>query len=158
MAIARKNRRPIKAEGRDYLWSVYEDLEEGAAMTLVVASVDKAFLVRYPIHQPDDTRHLTVIGREFPGLPDRRPSWARVRCPPLTSGEAVKPSDVRKLIEWCLHTKRDLIQVDWMGRKIMAESPAMKRTKPAMDTTRRTSRKRVVTFLPVRRSGRGLRR
>jgi hypothetical protein len=122
MAIARKNRRSIEVEGREFLWWVYEELEELAAMTLAVASADKSFLVRYPLHQPDDNRHLTVLGREFPGLLEDRGSWARVRCPALTSGEVVKPSDARCLIEWCLHSERELVQVDWKGRDLVKAS------------------------------------
>ena len=118
MAIARKNRRLIEIQGREFLWWVYEELEEAGAMTLAVASADKQFLVRYALHQPYESRYLRVLGREFPGLPERRPSWARVRCPSLTSGEAVKPSDVRRLIEWCLYSTRDVTQVDWMGREV----------------------------------------
>jgi len=118
MAIARKNRRPIEVLGREFLWWVYEDLEEAGAMTLAVASADKDFPVRYALQQPDESRYLTVLGREFPGLPEKRPSWARVRCPALTSGKAVTPSDVRRLIEWCLHSTRDVTQVDWMGREV----------------------------------------
>ena len=94
MAIARKNRRPFQVDGREFLWWVYEDCEAAAAMTLAVSSADKSFLVHYQIEQPDDSRHLTVVEREFPGLPAHRPSWARpvpsvhlrqgrktVRCP-----------------------------------------------------------------------------
>jgi hypothetical protein len=119
MAIARKDRRTIDVEGREFLWWVYEELEEAAAMTLAVASADKRFLVRYPLDQPDDSRHLIVLGREFPGLPNDRGSWARVRCPQWTSGKAVKPSVVRRLIEWCLHSERELVQLDWRGRELV---------------------------------------
>ena len=126
-------------------------------MTLAVASADKTFLVRYPIHQPDDTRYLTVLGREFPGLPDKRPSWARVRCPTLTSGEAVRPSDVRRLIEWCLQGQRELIQVDWMGRELPADNAAMQRTRRVAANFRRP-KKRPRASSPVLRSRRGLRR
>jgi hypothetical protein len=118
MAIARKNRRPIEVHDREFLWWVYEDDEAAAAMTLAVASADKNFLVRYQLHQSDDARYLTVLGREFPGLPDSRESWTRVRCPMFASGEAVTPSDVRQLIEWCLHTPRTLVRVDPMGRDV----------------------------------------
>jgi hypothetical protein len=118
MAIARKNGRPIHVDGREFLWWVYEDVEEAAAMTLAVASADKAFLVRYQLHQPDESRQLSVLGREFPGLPDAREAWARVRCPTFASGEAVTPSDVRALIDWCLHTERELVRVDWTGREV----------------------------------------
>jgi len=118
MAIARKNRRPIEVHRREFLWWVYEDLEEAGAMIFAVVSVDKNFLVRYQLHQLDESRYLTVLGREFPGLPDRRESWTRVRCPPFTSGDAVTPSHVRALIEWCLHTARDLVRVDWTGREV----------------------------------------
>jgi hypothetical protein len=118
MAIARKNRRPISVRGREFLWWVYEDLENLGAMTLAVASADKAFLVRYEIAQTDETRHLTVLGQEFPGLPARR-SWRRVRCPAFVAGDSVTPSHVRQLIDWCLHAKRDLVQVDWTGRDVL---------------------------------------
>jgi hypothetical protein len=121
MAIARKYRRPINVRGRQFLWWVYEDLEECGALTLAIASEDKDFLVRYPISQPAENRYLTVLGREFPGLPNKRPSWERVRCPAFVSGEVVKPSDVRRTIEWCLHAERVLIRVDWMGRELRAK-------------------------------------
>lgn len=121
MAIARKSRRSIEVEGREFLWWVYEELEELAALTLAVASVDKSFLVRYPLHQSANTRYLSVIGREFPGLPKERANWSRVRCPALISEEAaVRPSDVRRLIEWCLHSEHELIPVDWKGRELAA--------------------------------------
>jgi hypothetical protein len=61
---------------------------------------------------------MTVQGREFPGLPEKRPSWSRVRAPQFTSADAVTPSDVRRLIEWSLYTKRELVPVDWLGREV----------------------------------------
>ena len=116
MAIARKYRRPITVRAREFLWWVYEDLEEAGAMTLAVASADKRFLIRYAIHQPDDSRYLTVLGEEFPGLPCERESWTRLRCPAFSTGDGVTPSAVRQVIEWCLHAQRDLVHVDWEGR------------------------------------------
>ncbi len=122
MAISRKYRRPIKVRAREFLWWVYEDLEEAGAMTLGVASTDKRFLIRYAIHQRDDTRYLTVLGEEFPGLPQERESWTRLRCPAFSTGDAVTPSAVRQAIEWCLHEQRDLVHVDWMGRELAVSS------------------------------------
>jgi hypothetical protein len=106
----------IAIDGRDFLWSVYEEWEEAGPVTLAVSSTDRRFLVRYQIHQPDGDRYITVLGREFGGLPERRNSLIRVRCPILTSGEAIRPSDVRRLVQWCLRPKAELVQVDWDGR------------------------------------------
>lgn len=124
MAIARKLRRPIDVGGREFLWWVYEDLEEFAgSLVLAVASADKRFLVRYVLHQPDDSRVLTIQGREFPGLPAKRTGWVSVLCPAFTSGDAVKPSDVRRLIEWSLHSDRPLTEVHWTGERRAVPPP-----------------------------------
>ena len=99
-------------------------------MTLGVASSDKRFLIRYAIHQPEDSRYLTVLGEEFPGLPGKRSSWTRVRCPAFSAGEAVTPSDVRRAIEWCLHSRRDLVRVDWKGLELGPGALPARRTRP----------------------------
>jgi hypothetical protein len=91
MAIAKKNRRCIIVEGREFLWWIYEDLECGGVVTLSVASLDKRFFVRYAIDQPDEYRHLCVMGPEFPSLSREDGSWVHVRCPILTSAHAVTP-------------------------------------------------------------------
>lgn len=92
-------------------------------MTLAVVSADKSFFVRYAIHQPTESRYLTVLGREFPGLPEKRRSWSRVRSPQFTSGDTVTPSDVRRLIEWSLDVKQELVQVDSLGRELPGQTP-----------------------------------
>lgn len=112
MGIARKNRRRIVVGDREFLWWVYQDWEEWPGRVLLaVASADKHFIVHYAIEQQGEHRYLLVMGKEFPGLSSERASWAYVRCPVLTRGRAVGPADVRQLIEWSLHTKRDLIKV-----------------------------------------------
>jgi len=128
MALDRKSRRQIDIEGREYFWWVYEEWEDSGPVTLAVSSADRRFLVRYPIHQSDNGRYLTVVGREFAGLPKRRSGWTRVRCPALTTGDIVKPSDVRRLIQWCLRPKSELIQIDWDGRELLLVNRAMPQT------------------------------
>jgi hypothetical protein len=119
-AISRNTRRRLQLEGREFLWWLYEEWEEPGPVTLAVASSDKRFLVRYQINQPDELRFLTVMGREFAGLPDPRGGWTRVRCPPLITRAAVKPSDVRRLLEWCFGPKDDCVQIDWSGKELSA--------------------------------------
>jgi hypothetical protein len=113
-AISRNTRRRIRVDGRDYHWWIYEEWEDRGPVTLAVASADKRFLVRYAINQPDNHRYLTFMGRELGGLPEgQNGGWTKVRCPALTMRDAVGPSDVRRLIEWCLRPKADLVQLDW---------------------------------------------
>jgi hypothetical protein len=61
MAISRKYRRPITVRAREFLWWVYEDLEEAGAMTLAVASADKRFLI------PTNSRPSSTTGERAPG-------------------------------------------------------------------------------------------
>jgi hypothetical protein len=131
MTAVPRNARRIEIEGREFLWWLYEEWEEPGPVTLAVSSADKRLLVRYQINQPDDGRYLSVVGREFAGLPERWSGWTRVKCPVLVRRDAVKPRDVRRLIEWCLHPKSELIQVDWSGRELPPDHMAMQQARPA---------------------------
>ena len=115
-----RTRRQIEIDGRSFFWWLYEEWDEPGPVILAVSSADKRFLLRYQINQPDSGRYLTVMGREFAGLPQRPSGWTRVRCPALITRLAVKPSDVRRLIEWCLRPKAQLVQLDWNGRELLA--------------------------------------
>jgi hypothetical protein len=110
MAIAQKNRRRIVVAGRTFFWGVYQDVERFGVMTLAVVAADKRFIVQYVVDQPGDKRYLHVMGPEFPGLPLKH-RQCFVLCPILISAPAVTPSEVRRLIEWSLHAKRDVVAV-----------------------------------------------
>lgn len=117
MGIATKNRRKIKIGGRDFVWYVSDDYDS-ADMVLRVASLDKNFIVNYHLAQPDDTRHLIVLGKEFNGLLRSTYNWKRVICPKWEEDSVITPKSVRRLIEWCLVEKSELIEVDWIGKSI----------------------------------------
>jgi hypothetical protein len=116
MAIRKRYRRKLVVGGRLFLWWVREtELEEWFGNALTIVSEDKRFLVRYYLGQTGENRFLVVLGLEFPGLPDAGGRWIRLLCPQWESGPSIKPSDVRRLIEWCLFTDRPLIRLDWRG-------------------------------------------
>lgn len=117
MSIATKNRRKLKVAEREFVWYIRDD-PDSADMVLHVASQDKRFIVTYHLAQPSSTCHLTVIGREFPGLADAGGVWIRVLCPEWEKDSVVTPAGVRRLIEWCLSEKRELVRVNWRGEPL----------------------------------------
>ena len=127
MGIAKKKRRKIVVNGRDFFWYIAEDddsfpptvlnnlHEVNDLHALNVISEDKKFIVRYHLGQENpDTRHLTVIGEEFAGQ-NYHGSWRRFKCPRWGSRDTVTPKDVRGLIEWCLEENKEIIEVDYRG-------------------------------------------
>ena len=115
MAVAAKNRRSIEVGGQSYLWWVAEDEEAYGAFTLTVVSQDKHLLVKYQLIQPDETRHLVVLGRSFRQRTDCGGPWRRFRCPAFGADDMVTPRDVARLIEWCTTDSDALIEIDWRG-------------------------------------------
>jgi hypothetical protein len=69
MAITTKNRRKLVTNNRKFIWYVKDDPDSGD-FVLHVVSEDKNFIVNYHLHQPESTRYLIILGKEFPGLPD----------------------------------------------------------------------------------------
>jgi hypothetical protein len=117
MAIAKKYRRKLVVGKRLFVWWVREiQPEDWIGPVLTVASDDKRFLIRYYLGQKEEHRFLVVLGREFPGLADAGGCWIRVLCPRWETGPQIRPSDVRRLIDWCLFSERRLTRVDWRGQ------------------------------------------
>src|SRR4029453_5041541 len=58
----------------------------------------------YPICGLAILQHIVVEGQDFRGFPAKRKTGGRVRCPRFETSAAIAPSDVRRLILWCLHT------------------------------------------------------
>ena len=117
MAVKTKGRRKIVVADRPFVWYVGDDRDSNDHI-LHVVSHDKAFSVNYHLEQPEQIRHLAVVGREFPGLADAGRCWKRVLCPRFEEGGAVTPSGVRRLIEWCLTAERELVEVDYRGQPL----------------------------------------
>jgi hypothetical protein len=118
-AVSRNTKRKIRVDGRLFVWWLYEEWEEPGPVTLAIASADKRFLLRYQINQPDDdSRYVTVMGRDFMGLSQPWSGWIRVHCPVLPRRDDVRPADVRKLLDWCLRPKAEVIRLDWEGRQL----------------------------------------
>lgn len=114
MSIATKNRRKLNISGREFIWYVKDD-PDSADMVLHVASQDKKLIVNYHLAQPTNTRYLIVLGKEFSGLPDAGGCRIRVLCPEWETNSIITPASVRRLIEWCLSEKCELIRVNYMG-------------------------------------------
>lgn len=147
MALSKKYRRRLELAGRPFLWWVYEDLEACGAMTLKVVSEDKKLLVEYELDQVEDVRYLFASGPEFPGLRYSDGALSRVRCPRFHDGDAVKPADVRKLIEWCLDPTKVLLLVNWQGDPlsdaVLSSLEATAREKPSNKPLQRRTGRRV---------------
>lgn len=121
MGVASRGKRRIVVAGRIYWWYVGEDLEAAGMVALNVLSDDKQFIVQYYVAEPDSTRHVVVIGREFAGSVRSSSRWQRYRCPRFGSPTSIAPSDVRAFIEWCQNEGSDSVQVDWRGHELEPE-------------------------------------
>jgi hypothetical protein len=118
MTISRKNRRRIVVAEREFIWYVAEGVDNASIPTLTVTSVDRRFLVKYALLQPDELLHVVVIGPEFRN-PGCGGSWRRFRSPRFGTLETIAPADVRALIEWALDPEPLSVEVDWRGEPII---------------------------------------
>jgi hypothetical protein len=116
MAVRTKGRRKITVSERMFVWYIKPDFDS-ADMVLHVVSDDKQFNVQYSLDQPEQTRHISIIGKEFGGT---RPvgNVGRFLCPQWEVDGVISPQSVRRLIEWCLSADKPLVAVDWQGKPI----------------------------------------
>jgi hypothetical protein len=125
MAVSKKGRRKFAVGDRLYVWWVCDmdpEYNYGSPLALTVVSDDSRFGVRFYLGQPPERRSLIILGREFEGLPDAGGRWIRVRCPEWQTGPSVKPSDVRRLVEWCASADRELVRVNYLGLPLETSS------------------------------------
>jgi hypothetical protein len=126
MAVSARHRRKLEVDGRRYLWWIAEDDNSPFCrlLAITVASEDRRLLVRYHLGQPDELRHITVIGPSFKGLASCGGPWRRFRSPPFCPADEVHPGDVVALIRWCEGKGDSPVEVDYRGNP---ESPAIRR-------------------------------
>jgi hypothetical protein len=118
MAVSAKNRRKVEVDGRRYLWWVAEDEDSPFCpmlLAVTVASQDRRLLVRYHLGQPDELRHVTVLGPSFKGLSGCGGPWRRFRSPPFGLPNEVRPGDVAALIRWCEQEGDAPVEVNYLG-------------------------------------------
>lgn len=118
MAVTTKNRRKLLINNRRFIWYIRDD-PDSADFVLHVISEDKNFIVVYHLHQPESTRYLIIIGKEFPGLANAGGNWIRVRCPQWETNHSITPASVHRLIEWCFLDEKELIRVNWLGQPLL---------------------------------------
>ena len=125
MAIAKKRKRKITINDRDFYWSVKPDDDDFGLLHLFIASDDKKFIVSYPLANKNpesgvscmqSNPYIIVMGKEFKGLDNLGHGWERFAVPKWDD-EAVTPSLVADIINWCL-TIEKVTPVDWSGNKL----------------------------------------
>ncbi len=117
--MAKKSKRKIVIESRDFFWYVAEDddaLWLDARNTLTIVSNDKKYLVKYPIQQQGDTNLLVVVGSEFGGDEEWGGTWKRIACPCWETDHVITPKIVSEIIHWSMGDK-EIIWVDYLGNK-----------------------------------------
>jgi hypothetical protein len=123
MAISKKGRRGLTVDDRRFLWWVCESQPEcwvGEALTVV--SEDRRFYVSFYLGQKPQRRFLVVEGRDFAGLPDAGGCWIRVQCPEWQSAAGIRPSDVRRLIDWSMSPNEPRARMDYRGELLAASA------------------------------------
>ena len=119
MTVAKKGKRKIVVNEREFFWYVAEDLYEiPGGYTLFIVSEDKHFLVRYPLNQPENrSNYLIVERKEFGGNGRFGGPWQRVVCPSFDKTDSVTPAIIREIILWSLSEKKNIF-IDWRGNQI----------------------------------------
>ena len=121
MGIAKKGKRKIVINDREFYWYVSEDedsLRLGVLNTLTIVSEDKKFLVKYPICQKGEYNLLIVLGEEFVDNGSWGKTWQRVECPKWENSESITPGIVRTIVEWSL-SKKVIKLIDYKGNEII---------------------------------------
>jgi hypothetical protein len=124
MAIAPKGKRKIVVRGRTFYWCVKAD-PDSLFLKLSVLSPDKKFIVQYALGQSRSQAlgwtkdwhppFVEVLGGEFGGL-EPAGVWQRVRTPAWDEDATITPAFVRRFIDWCLDTEKEVVRVDWQGQ------------------------------------------
>jgi hypothetical protein len=122
MGVRKTNRRKLVIDDRLFVWYAAED-SDGPGLILHVISDDKRFIVRYHVAQ-SGTSFLIVLGPEFGGVTNTGGCWRRFECPKWEDGDAITPSCVRRLIDWCLLPNKEVVEVDWRGIRLGHEVPS----------------------------------
>lgn len=123
MALRKKHRRSMVVDGRRFLWWIAEDEASPFSpclLALTVASEERRILVRYHLEQPDELRHITVLGPEFREVGGCGGPWKRFRCPAFGGPDGVRPLDVEALIRWCAIRGEPTVEVDYGGMPVTA--------------------------------------
>ena len=118
MAVRKRSRRKLAVGDRQYVWYVKED-DDSPDHILHVLSDDKQFIVQYRLAQPPSRQYVTVLGKEFPRATGTGGVWRRFRCPRWDSETGIISSGgVRSLIDWCMETSEETVEVDSAGRAV----------------------------------------
>ena len=123
MGVAKKRRRKITRNGRDFYWCIKPDEDYYDLLHLSIVSSDRNFIVNYQLIKPNETsitpkerknHFIVVIGKEFKGLNNLGHGWERFVVPEWSDDEAVTPSLVAEIIDWCF-TVEPVTPVDYQG-------------------------------------------
>ena len=118
MAISKKGKRKLVRYDRIFYWYMKETddwMHAYSGPQLHVVSDDRKFLVSYQPGQQNENPFLIIKGREYEGLPDIGGPWVRVKVPHWED-KAITPGFVRRLIDWCLEEKDEIVLVDYLGK------------------------------------------
>ena len=126
MGIAKKNKRKIIYQNKEFYWWVLEKIgDNGNMLEINIASEDKSFLISYfTIQDQAENKYLTVIGKSFPGLKIKKGNWQRFICPdfiPDIRDNGISPKNVVFILKWCFNLEKKLIPVNYKGQIINNE-------------------------------------
>ncbi len=119
MTVSRKHKRPIHVAGEGYLWWVARDeplLSGSSEYSLCVVSESGDLYIRYFLGQPDDYRHVVVIGRRFRAVAGCGNTHRRFLCPSFGILDTVAPANVASMISWAVEAGENPLEVDARGR------------------------------------------
>jgi len=122
VGIAKKRRRKIVRNDREFYWCVKPDEDHYDLLHLSIVSSDKRFIVSYQLVKPNiasltpcahNNPYIVVMGKEFKGLNNLGHFWERFLVPEWDDN-IVTPALVAEIIDWC-YTTETVTPVDYNG-------------------------------------------
>lgn len=120
MGVQKKGHRKFIYHGREFYWFVQTDT---GVPVLMILSDNKKFIIHYTVNSQAFTSHLgpkepfvTVIGKEFKGVPDLEHCHRHFTAP-VWDTFSITPKQIEEILDWCF-LEEPVTEVDWRGQKI----------------------------------------
>ena len=107
MAISKKNKNRVIVDDVEYLWWVFDEIDQAefdGTQVKVVCS-DQSHFIKYGLDQPENNRKVVLALRNYKKL-------VHLSFPPIFENEdgIITKSSILRLIKWC---KKDNLKVQY---------------------------------------------
>lgn len=105
MAISNKRKKRVEIEGKEYLWWVFEEIDqtEFDGIQVMAVNSDQSMFLKYGLQQQEDNRKIVMSFRDYKKL-------VHISSPPKFENEEgiITKSGIIRLINWCKRENHDI--------------------------------------------------